>query len=124
MSQGINDKRFLVPRDKILFWAFVSIALLPWLYFRLMQTLHPDILWLCEAMDRVFHGFTMSEAGYETTLPLSLLLYIIPVLLKNYVALPLHVTVPAQSFLILLAGTVMLYRSLRVFLSFKTLILC
>ncbi len=101
--------------NKALFWGFIFIALLPWLYFRTQQTVHPDMLWLYECMTRVFHGFKMSDAAYETNPPLSLLLYFIPVTLKEYFDWPFHITGLIQSFAILTIGGVALHKVLRNF---------
>ncbi len=73
------------------------------------------MLWLYESMTRIFHGGTMSDVAFETNPPLSLILYTIPVLLKEYAGLPFHITGIAQSFVVLLAGGLMLAQALKNF---------
>lgn len=73
------------------------------------------MLWLFEAMTRVFNGGTMSDVAFETNPPLSLLLYTIPVALKEYLGWPFHVTGIAQSFAVLAAGGLMLSHALKNF---------
>lgn len=102
-------------KNKALLWGFVFFSLLPWFYFRIQQTVHPDMLWLYEAMTRIFNGGTMSDVAFETNPPLSLMLYTLPVMLKEYFGLPFHLTGIAQSFAILLAGGLMLARALKNF---------
>lgn len=102
-------------KSRLLFWALVFAGLLPWVYFRCLQTIHPDILWLYEAMDRVFNGSTMAQSAYETNPPLSLLLYIIPVALKEYFGLPFHVTGFIQSVAIFVIGALALNHVLKDF---------
>lgn len=101
--------------NKALFWGFIFVALLPWLYFRTQQTVHPDMLWLYECMTRIFHGGTMSGQAFETNPPLSLLLYFIPVTLKEYLDWPFHITGLAQSLAILTAGGAALGAALKRF---------
>ena len=73
------------------------------------------MLWLYEAMTRIFHGGTMADVAFETNPPLSLMLYTLPVMLREYLGMPFHITGIAQSFAILAAGGLMLARALRNF---------
>lgn len=96
-------------------WTILAIVLLPWLVMRALQPTHPDILWLCMAMERLLDGLTMSGSAYETNPPLSLLVYIIPAALHKYFDLPVAWTTLAQSTLIFAGCTFMFSRVLKCF---------
>jgi hypothetical protein len=89
-------------RTGLLFSCAALAALAPWLAVRVQQAANSDILWLCEALHRYLGGLRLSEAAYETNPPLSLLVYILPVLGRDALHLPLHYTVFAQSLLLAL----------------------
>lgn len=99
-------------RREILFWGFLMLALLPWLMIRGQQSTHSDILWLAEALNRVFDGHSMVQSAYETNPPISLLLYTLPVWLHRAFDWPLHYTVFAQSLGVLGICLFMLRRAL------------
>lgn len=102
-------------RREILFWGFLMLVLLPWLVIRAQQSTHSDILWLAEALNRLFDGHTMTQSAYETNPPLSLLLYSLPVWLHRAFDWPLHYTVFAQSLGVLGGCLLMLRRTLNWF---------
>lgn len=88
-----------------IFWAFLLIALLPWLYLRSQQATQSDMLWLTEALQRVLAGGKMSEVAYETNPPLSLVIYILPVLAKSFLPIPLHYAAFAQTLILTIFST-------------------
>ena len=92
------------------FWALLLTALIPWFYIRLQQSTHSDILWLCEALQRILAGGKMSEVAYEVNPPLSMLAYILPVLAKNILHVPLHYAVFFQTLTLTILSTLAVYK--------------
>lgn len=96
-----------------LFWVATVIVLLPWLYIRSQQATNSDILWLCEALQRVLDGHKLSEAAYETNPPLSLLVYLLPVLAKSFLHIPLHYAVFFQTVALTALSALASYKIMR-----------
>ncbi len=100
---------------KILYWALLLLAILPWLYMRVLQPGHHDILWLCVVMERILDGLTMSGSAYETNPPLSMLTYFFPAVLHKYLGLSTPLTTLVQSFAIFGACAAMFHQALKNF---------
>lgn len=96
--------------DHSFFWMLVILALTPWLFFRAQQATHSDILWLCEALQRILNGQTMADAAYEGNPPLSMLVYILPVLAKDLLHIPLHYAVFVQTLILSALSTLAVYK--------------
>lgn len=97
----------------VLFWAVLVAAFLPWLYIRSQQATNSDILWLCEVMQRLLDGHKLSEAAYETNPPLSILIYILPVLAKSFLHIPLHYAVFFQTAAMSVLSVLASYKIMR-----------
>ncbi len=103
-----------------IFWAFFMMALLPWFYFRSQQATHSDILWLCEALQRILAGGKMSEVAFEVNPPLSMLVYILPVLAKSFLSTPLHYAVFAQTMILTVLSGIAVHRILSAWKFFQS----
>ncbi|MGZ9097649.1 MAG: hypothetical protein ACXW30_05070 [Micavibrio sp.] len=110
-QQGPLQKSFLTVNT--LFWAVLVVALLPWLYFRSQQATNSDILWLCEVLQRLLDGSKLSDAAYETNPPLSALIYILPVLAKSFLHIPLHYAVFFQTVALTAFSALASYKIMR-----------
>ena len=103
-----------------IFWAFLILALLPWFYFRSQQATHSDILWLCDALQRVLAGDKMSDVAFEVNPPLSMLVYILPVLAKSVLHIPLHYAVFTQTFILTVLSTLAVHKILSAWKIFQS----
>lgn len=105
-------------RADFLFWSVIVLALVPWAYFRAQQATHSDTLWLCEVLRRFFEGIPLVEGGYETNPPLSMLVYSIPVLAKQWLGIPLHYAIFAQTITLITLSSLATY---KIMVAWKTL---
>lgn len=97
-------------RADFLFWSAILLALVPWVYFRSQQATHSDTLWLCEVLRRFFEGIPLSEGGYETNPPLSMLVYSLPVLAKQWLGIPLHYALFTQTITMITLSSLAAYK--------------
>ena len=112
MSQSILH---YLKSSSAFYWLLFMACLLPWLYLRVQQATHSDMLWLGESALRLLDGKSMSQAAYDPNPPLSILIYVIPALLQKFSALPLHIGVQLQAFAIFAFATIALIKSLKCF---------
>ena len=81
-----------------LFWLGLVFCLTPWAWFAAHMAANSDILWLCEALRRIFAGGTPANNAFEVNPPLSLLTCLPPFLLSRLgVPLPNAITLYAVS---------------------------
>jgi hypothetical protein len=98
---------------RLLPWGFLAAVLLPWFLTRIQQVTNSDVLWLCEALSRIFSGAHMVDAAYEPNPPLSLLVYTLPVLANSILHIPLHYAVFAQTLTLVALSAFAVYKLLR-----------
>lgn len=65
---------------EFLFWTIIAYALFTWFSLQIHTVITADTIWLCEAAERFLSGEKMSLSYYDPNPPLSVLLYIPPVL--------------------------------------------
>lgn len=106
----ITDRWKSASKADFLFWSVLIVALVPWIYFRSQQTTHSDMLWLCEVLRRFLDGIPLSEGGYESNPPLSMLVYILPVLAKSWLGFPLHYAIFIQTTLLIALSSIAVYK--------------
>ncbi len=94
-------------------FAFFVLSLLPWLSTYLTQMVNVDIAFLTLSAQRLVDGKMMSDAYYDTTLPLSIIAQIPPVLFSKITAMPLYYSVSIYVFLLLLLFTAATYLLLK-----------
>ncbi len=70
------------PLVEFLFWTLVAYALFTWFSIHIHTSITADTLWLCDAAGRLLSGEKMGESYYDPNPPLSVLLYVPPVLLS------------------------------------------
>ena len=71
-------------------FAGLCIALLPWLSTFWTQAVNTDIAFLTLSAERMLDGLSMSEAYYDTNLPLSIIVQIPAAALAKFTPLPLY----------------------------------
>lgn len=72
------------------FWGILAYALLSWLSIQINIAITADTLWLCEAAERLLSGIKMSDGYFDPNPPLSVLLYIPPVLIAKTGIMPIY----------------------------------
>lgn len=68
------------------------------------------MLWLCEVLRRFLDGEQLSEVGYESNPPLSMLAYLLPVLAKSWLGFPLHYAIFVQTTLFIAFSATAVYK--------------
>lgn len=99
--------------SKFLCWGLLGLVLLPWFLTRIQQVTNSDVLWLCEALSRILAGGHMADVAYEPNPPLSLLVYILPVLSNSILHIPLHYAVFAQTLILVTLSSYAVHALLR-----------
>jgi hypothetical protein len=102
----------LVKHD-LLFWLVIAAGLIPWLFIAAPQSINADNFLLADAMARWLHGMTMTEGLYYPNPPLCFLIYLPPVLLHEWLAVPLHYGIFAWALALLAAWSAALFAVLR-----------
>lgn len=95
------------------FWVMMAYALFTWFSIQINNSITADTLWLCDAAGRWLAGQRMSDAYYDTNPPLSVLLYVPPVLAVKTGLITLHHAVFGYILLILGISAAITYRFLK-----------
>ncbi len=96
-----------------LFWVVLTGCLLPWFWVRVQQGSHSDILWLSESLMRLIKGGSMTDSVYEVNPPLSILIYILPVLANKLLGIPLHCALFAHSCFLVFVSALAVWAIIR-----------
>ena len=107
-----------LPDNKIeivtfLFWTTVAYALFSWFSIQIHTSITADTLWLCDAAGRLLSGQNMADAYYDPHPPLSVLLYVLPVLASMTGLIPVYHAVFGYVLLILAGSAWLTYRILK-----------
>ncbi len=79
----------------------IVLSLMPWAMSFLTYAINVDIAFLTLSADRLLSGEAMSEAYYDTNLPLSIIVQIPPVLLSSALNIPLYHATSIYIFILL-----------------------
>lgn len=114
-------KKFYIdlPPNKIeivefFFWTMVAYALFTWFSIQIHTSITADTLWLCDAASRLLAGQTMAAAYYDPNPPLSVMLYVPPVLASMTGLITIHDAVFVYTLLILALSALLTYNILKV----------
>lgn len=115
------SKRFYIalPEDKIDlvqfgFYALLTCALYIWFSIQVQVNITADTLWLADAAGRLLRGESMSQAFYDPNPPMSMILYIPPVLMADTGLISLHNALFFYVLLFLVGASIATYKILRV----------
>ncbi len=86
--------------------ALLLISLLPWLNNYISQVINVDIAFLTLSAERLLDGYSMSEAYYDTNLPLSIIIYIPVILISQITTITLYHAVSMYILSLLALATV------------------
>lgn len=95
------------------FWLLTAYALYTWLSLQHQASITADTLWLCEAANRMLSGEKMAQSYYDPNPPLSVILYIPPVLLAKTGLLSLQHAIIAYVVALLAGASFITYKFLR-----------
>jgi hypothetical protein len=107
-----------LPYDKIRmvcfgFWIVCAYAIYTWITLQAPVNITADTLWLCEAAERLLAGEKMSQSYYDPNPPLSVLLYVPPVLIAKAGLLSLHYAIFWYTLAFLAGAVAATYRIMK-----------
>lgn len=75
---------------RIVFYLFLTLLLTPWFMIQVPQSMNADVAWLVDCAGRILDGGKMSTDAYDNNPPLSLIVYMPPVLAHRLTGIPIE----------------------------------
>lgn len=92
-------------KSTLIIWGIAILTLMPWIVVQAQTMVVGNVAGLLMGAERLLHGMSLSEGVFESNPPLSILIYIPPVLIARFIDIPLPVGATIFTFMMIALST-------------------